>query len=190
MGPRSCRLITVKDRAPPGPTQVLPRGAKQIDPAAALTRGPVNVKTVGMWRAIICLCAALIVGVPRPAAAQIEEDKQNPSEYTDEDSQPLRMLAYFVAPIGFLLEWGVARPLHYLATDTFLAPAMNAETREPTFTPPAIAEIPLDNVGDEPPRPSRFSGDVRTKSPEDTRQPSTGTGAPTGAGTEIQAIIH
>ncbi len=144
-----------------------------------------------MRRAIFCLCAALILGVPKLAAAQYTDtDRQNPTEYTDEDSQPLRMVAYFIAPIGFALEWGVARPLHYLATQTFLAPAMNAETRAPTFRPPAIAEIPLDNVGDEPPRPSRFSGDVRAKSPEDTRPPSTGIGAPTGAGSETQAIIH
>ena len=75
---------------------------------------------------------------------------------------------------------------------------MNAETREPEFTPPPIAEIPLDDVGDEPPRPSRFSNDVRTKSTEETRPPSTGKGAPTGAGTHRavkpscsgQTIIH
>jgi hypothetical protein len=144
-----------------------------------------------MWRAVICLSVALILGVPNLAAAQYNEtDRQNPAEYTDEDSQPLRILAYFVAPIGFALEWGVTRPLHYLATSTFLAPAMNAETREPTFRPPAIAEIPLDDVGDEPPRPSRFSGDVRSKSAEDTRAPSTGVGAPTGSGGQTQPMIY
>ncbi len=111
-----------------------------------------------MWRAIICLSAALILGVPKLAAAQYSDtDRQNPAAYTDEDSQPLRMIAYLVAPIGFLLEWGVARPLHYVATNTFLAPVFNADTREPEYRPPAIAEIPLDNVGDEAPRPSRFS---------------------------------
>jgi len=144
-----------------------------------------------MWRAIIYLSAALILGVPNLAAAQhTDSDRQNPTEYTDEDSQPLRMLAYFVAPIGFVLEWGVARPLHSEATKTFLAPAFNAETRPPAFRPPPIAEIPLDNVGDEPPRPSRFSNDVRTKSAEETRAPSTGAGAPTGAGAEHQPILH
>ncbi len=144
-----------------------------------------------MWRAIICLCAALVLGVPNVARAQYTDaDRQNPKEYTDEDSQPLRMVAYFIAPIGFLLEWGVARPLHYVATNTFLAPAMSPELREPSFRPPPIAEIPLDNVGDEPPRTSRFSEDVRTRSSEETRLPSTGIGAPTGAGSESQTIIH
>jgi len=144
-----------------------------------------------MWRAIICLSAALILGVPNLAAAQYSDtDRQNPAEYTDEDSQPLRIIAYFLAPIGFVLEWGVARPIHYVATNTFLAPVFNGDTREPAYRPPPIAEIPLDNVGDEPPRPSRFPVDVRTKSSEDTREPSTGVGAPTGAGSETQAIIH
>ena len=135
-----------------------------------------------------------MLGVPKLAAAQYysDTDRQNPKEYTDEDSQPLRMLAYLVAPIGFVLEWGVARPLHYVATNTFLAPVFNGDTREPAYQPPAIAEIPLDNVGDEPPRPSHFSSDVRTQSAEETRAPSTGVGAPTGAGTsaESQTILH
>jgi hypothetical protein len=133
----------------------------------------------------------LIIGVPKLASAQYSEtDRQNPNEYTDEDSQPLRMVAYLIAPIGFVLEWGVARPLHYVATQTFLAPVFNAETQEPPYRPPAIAEIPLDNVGDEPPRASRFSSDVRETSPDVTRMPSTGAGAPSGAGAESQPIIQ
>lgn len=121
---------------------------------------------------------------------QQDPDLQNPTEYTDEDSELLRMAAYIIAPIGFALEWGVARPLHYLATDTFLAPVLNGTRPEPEFRPPPIAEIPLDDVGDEPPTPSRFSGDVRSKAAEATRQPSTGAGAPSGAGAETQPIIH
>jgi hypothetical protein len=131
--------------------------------------------------------------VPRLACAQYSDvDQQNPNEYTDEDSQPLRIVAYLVAPIGFALEWGVARPIHYVATQTFLAPVFNADTREPAYRPPAIAEIPLDNVGDEPPRPSRFSSDVRDNNSNGdvTRMPSTGAGAPTGAGAESQPIIQ
>jgi|SRR5579872_347052 len=144
-----------------------------------------------MWRAIICLSVALMLGVPRPAAAQYSDtDRQNPKEYTDEDSQPLRIIAYLIAPIGFVLEWGVARPLHYVATNTFLAPVFNGDTRETAYRPPAIAEIPLDNVGDEPPRPSQFSADARSESPEPTRQPSTGSGAPSGADAASQPILR
>jgi hypothetical protein len=158
----------------------------------ALTCRPRNMKSGGMWRAIICLCAALIVGVPNLAGAvqYSDTDRQNPAEYTDEDSQPLRILAYLVAPIGFILEWGVARPIHYVATNTFLAPVFNGDTHEPAYRPPEIAEIPLDNVGDEPPRVSHFPSDARVQSSEPTRMPSTGVGAPTGAGAISQPIIQ
>jgi hypothetical protein len=146
-----------------------------------------------MWRAIICLCAALTLGVPRIAAAQYSDtEAQNPNEYTDEDSQPLRIVAYIAAPIGFAAEWLIARPLHYLATDTFLAPVFNGDTREPTYRPPAIAEIPLDNVGDEPPRPSsgEITPDVMAPTKEPLRPPSTGAGAPSGSGAISQPIIQ
>lgn len=97
------------------------------------------------------MCAALTLGAPTLAHAQYaDNDRQNPTEYTDEDSQPLRMIAYIIAPVGFLLEWGVARPLHYVATNTPLAPVFNGDVRTQPYTPPAIAEIPLDDVGDEP----------------------------------------
>ena len=103
------------------------------------------------WRAALCLCAALALGAPSVVRAQYTDtDKQNPSEYSDQDSHPLRVIAYILSPIGFALEWGIARPLHYIATDTFLAPVFNGERKEPPYRPPAIAEIPLDNVGDEP----------------------------------------
>lgn len=56
-------------------------------------------------------------------------DKQNPNEYTDtEDGQLLKVVSYFIAPIGYALEWGVTRPLHYLATKTSLAPMMSGDT--------------------------------------------------------------
>lgn len=99
-----------------------------------------------MWRALICFCAALIVAAPNFARAQYADvDRQNPKEYRDEDSHPIRMMAYILSPIGFMLEWTVARPAHYIATDTFLAPVFG-EVPEPTWAPPAIAEIPLDNI--------------------------------------------
>ncbi len=154
-----------------------------------------------MWRAIIGLSAALILGVPNLARAQYSDtDNQNPKEYTDEDSNPLRMLAYLVSPIGFALEWGIARPMHYIATDTFLAPVFNSDTRPPEFHPPATAYIPLDDVGDEPPHPSRFPSDgshasAQAQRSEDTRAPSTGIGSGT-SGTSGQSgqgqpvIVH
>lgn len=119
-----------------------------------------------MWRALICVCAALIIGAPNFAHAQYaDSDKQNPKEYRDEDSHPVRMIAYILSPIGFMLEWTVARPAHYIATDTFLAPVFG-EVPEPIWTPPAIAEIPLDTI-EEAPRPALPPTEV-TPAPEGT----------------------
>ena len=74
---------------------------------------------------------ALAIATPASALAQQGpyNDKQNPNEYTDtEDGQVLKVVSYFLAPIGYALEWGVTRPLHYLATKTALAPAMSGDT--------------------------------------------------------------
>ncbi len=74
---------------------------------------------------------ALAIATPASALAQQGpyNDKQNPNEYTDtEDGQVLKVVSYVLAPIGYALEWGVTRPLHYLATKTALAPAMSGDT--------------------------------------------------------------
>ena len=76
-------------------------------------------------------------------AQYTENDRQNPKEYTNEDSQPLRIAAYIIAPVGFLLEWTVARPIHYVANNTFLAPVFNGDTSRPRDYEP-IAELPPD----------------------------------------------
>ena len=72
-------------------------------------------------------------GDAMPAGALAQQgpynDKQNPNEYTDtEDGQILKVFSYVIAPIGYALEWGVTRPLHYLATKTSLAPALSGDT--------------------------------------------------------------
>ncbi len=137
-----------------------------------------------MWRAVICLCAALLLAAPNFAHAQYADtDEQNPKEYRDEDSQPVRMMAYVLSPIGFLLEWTVARPAHYIATDSFLAPVFG-EVPEPTWTPPAIAEIPLDNI-EEAPTPALPPTEV-------TPAPEVGAPAPSKAQSPAaeQPILH
>ncbi len=82
-----------------------------------------------MKRAVIGLCALLLLAIPAAnlyaQSEQNYEDRQNSKEYTDEDSHPLKVASYFVAPIGFMLEWTVMRPLHYVTANSFLAPMFN-----------------------------------------------------------------
>ncbi len=40
--------------------------------------------------------------------------------YDDSQSHQLRILAYFVNPVGFALEWLVTRPLHFVASNPHL----------------------------------------------------------------------
>ena len=69
------------------------------------------------------------------AQASYDNDRQNPKQYTNDDSQPVRLMAYVLSPIGFALEWGVTRPLHYIATDTFLAPVLGGNRTPATYVP-------------------------------------------------------
>ena len=90
--------------------------------------------------AILALLAIVILGVPALCRADELTEQQNPQEYSNEDSQPLRVVSYFVAPVGFLLEWTVARPLHYVMAETFLAPATDSMYSE--GVPEPIRELP------------------------------------------------
>ena len=42
--------------------------------------------------------------------------------YDDSESHPLRVAAYALHPVGFALEWLVARPLHFLVSQPHLEP--------------------------------------------------------------------
>jgi len=93
---------------------------------------------------ILLAVAALLAVAPRLARAQFSDmDRQNPKEYNDNDSQPLNLVSYLLRPVGYALEWGVARPLHYLATDSPLAPVMGANTDADSETLPPITALPL-----------------------------------------------
>ena len=93
-----------------------------------------------MRRLILWMVFALAIAMPASALAQQGpyNDKQNPNEYTDtEDGQILKVFSYVIAPIGYALEWGVTRPLHYLATKTSLAPALSGDTEYSEMYNPA-----------------------------------------------------
>lgn len=94
-----------------------------------------------MQRATLCLIALLILGAPALSRAEGMNESSNPNDYTQEDSHPLRFGSYFVTPAGFLLEWTVMRPVHWLATSAWLAPVMDSEYSEGS-APAPIAELP------------------------------------------------
>jgi hypothetical protein len=95
---------------------------------------------------MLCMVMALAIAMPARAFAQQGpyNDKQKPNEYTDtEDGQVLKVVSYFIAPIGYALEWTVTRPLHYLATKTALAPAMSGDTEYSQMSNPGSNVAPI-----------------------------------------------
>ena len=44
-----------------------------------------------------------------------------PHPYDESESHPLRLIAYFVHPIGFAAEWLIARPIHYVVSQPYAA---------------------------------------------------------------------
>lgn len=98
-----------------------------------------------MRRIVLSIVLALAMAMPAAALAEGPyNDKQNPNEYTNaEDGQPLKFFSYFLAPVGYALEWGVMRPLHYLATKTPLAPALSGDTEYSEIYNPGPTVAPL-----------------------------------------------
>jgi hypothetical protein len=97
-----------------------------------------------MWRAALAFGAALLVVAPSFAHAQYSDlDRQDVTEYDDQDSQILNLASYTLRPVGYLLEWGVARPLHYLATKSAVAPVLGANTDADSDRLPPVTELPL-----------------------------------------------
>ncbi len=60
----------------------------------------------GLAAAVVALTLTLVV--PMRALAH--------DPYTDRDSNYLKVIDYFAYPVGVLLEWTIARPLHALET--------------------------------------------------------------------------
>lgn len=78
-----------------------------------------------------------------------------PDEYDDSQSHPLRIAAYLLHPAGFLLEWTIFRPFHFLVSGAEPLEAFFGHTPHP----PVIAE----------PQPIRDYGVPKRASTKDTR---------------------
>lgn len=100
-----------------------------------------------MRRSIVAFVLAAMVGLSSAALAQQQppnNEQRDPDEYSQEDSHPLRLISYVLAPIGYALEWTIMRPLHHLATDTAAAPAMSGDLdyMPKSPNPAPVAELP------------------------------------------------
>jgi hypothetical protein len=86
-----------------------------------------------MKRLIILAFALILIGPALLHAQSDEPQQQDQSQYRDvEDGQVLKFVSYVLMPVGMALEWGIMRPLHYLATQTSAKPALSGD-QGPSF---------------------------------------------------------
>lgn len=89
-----------------------------------------------MKRLLVFALAVILAG-PAISRAQNEDidEPNNTTHYRDvDDGHPLKFVSYILTPFGMALEWGVMRPLHYLATQTGAAPLLSGDKGSPFFT--------------------------------------------------------
>jgi hypothetical protein len=144
-----------------------------------------------MRRIAIILSAALFVALPTISHAQSNDtDSQNPKEYHDEDSQLLALFADVLYPIGFAAEWLVARPMHYLTTDSPVAPIFRPVGGNDTTPPPPVPIIP-DNTMEQAESSSATAQDWSpTRSPVTTNATVIRQAAPSSAPSNEQPALH
>src|SRR5579863_7830416 len=95
-----------------------------------------------MWRYALVLAGLIAIAAPSLARAQaIDNDRQDNSEYTDDDSQPLALASYALYPPGYAIEWLIARPLHWFTKKSPAAPIFRPESAD-IGKPPKIAYVP------------------------------------------------
>ena len=157
----------------------------------ALSQESLRMKVVAiLLSAAFLTCAA-------PSYAQYADEQRNPHEYTQEDSHPIKFLSYLLAPIGFVLDWTVARPMHYLSTESALAPVYgNQEDDTPAAMPP-LAQIPPDNFSantasslrDQSLTPPVTKRKIEPVFPQASAQPAPAPAAPSVSGSS-QPVLH
>lgn len=81
-----------------------------------------------MKRLIIVSVALTLMGPALSRAQSSDQEQPEQSQYRDvEDGQVLKGVSYILMPIGMALEWGIMRPLHYLATQTSAKPLLSGD---------------------------------------------------------------
>ena len=73
--------------------------------------------------AVAALFALLLAGTASRAVAA-------PDDYDDMQSNPLRVAAYLIYPVGYTLEWLIFRPLHYIVSRPALEPIFGHRPHE------------------------------------------------------------
>lgn len=121
-------------------------------------------------RLVLLLMALSLVLGPKPSSAE-------PDEYDDSQSNPFRVAAYLLHPAGFVLEWIVFRPFHFLVSSTEPAEAFFGHAPHP----PVISE----------PRPYPYYGvSPRVPLMKETPPPAKVTAAPEPAPREVIKIVE
>jgi hypothetical protein len=67
---------------------------------------------------------------PAPRRAVSRRDCGPVDRYDDSQSHPLRVVAYFVHPVGYALEWMIFRPLHWVVAQPNLEAIFGHEYHE------------------------------------------------------------
>jgi len=71
--------------------------------------------------------ATILIGSPIAARAH--------DAYDDSESNPLRLAAYAVYPVGFALEWVLVRPVHFVVSNPGLERVFGHVPHENPFGP-------------------------------------------------------
>lgn len=94
-----------------------------------------------------------------------------PDEYDDSQSNPLRVAAYLLYPVGFLAEWTIFRPFHFLVSATEPLEAFFGHEPHPPLLaePPVIQDYGLPNQTPvNPPPPPAPPPQAATATPPQT----------------------
>jgi hypothetical protein len=91
-----------------------------------------------MRKLIMVTVAAALLGSAQLSFATGADD------YDDSQAHPLRLAAYVIYPVGYALEWLVARPFHELVAQPDLAPVFGHTSHEYYGDAPVGTAIPTE----------------------------------------------